>query len=300
MFAYMAFGAAYNVRVHISTNPRHDSSSIVLYRNGVMHDSSVVDADTTLALDDIYDWYYAKIDYWDGQTSGEPDVNVVFPKATILGGNNTDTVKYFAKDTVNDVYAAGVAITARTIGGVTLGTQITGASGFVFWYAATNDTLIMTAAWTGQYGWVMDTVFQIANGTVDSINGGAILAPATPSATGYVSIYVDVASVLIDSTSGDWIPRSKIRLTLNLIGGNSLTNGSLFLFPVSEEKAPDASGRVTFQRPGNETVSPLGSYYELSFRTYDLRNRRSGIMRRFIVDTLTNPINIINTMEVYP
>ena len=42
MFAYMAFGAAYDHRVHISTDPTHDSSSIVLYRDGVLNDSSVV------------------------------------------------------------------------------------------------------------------------------------------------------------------------------------------------------------------------------------------------------------------
>jgi len=135
------------------------------------------------------------------------------------------------------------------------------------------------------------------NYLLDSIEG-SLNAPSAAGPVNYVTAYIDVGSGIIDSSSGAMIPRDRLKFTLSLVGEPSLNDGSWAYVPKDWEKAPNASGRVTFTIPANTVLTPEGSYYELRYQTSDRRTRSSGVYRMFIVDTIPDPINILETTEV--
>jgi len=153
---------------------------------------------------------------------------------------------------------------------------------------------------------IEDNPFYIFSSTWDSLSWtadysdsiyGYLNIPAAASSPNYVLAYVDVGEGIIDSASGSMIPRDAIELYLDLIGETTLNDGSWMIVPKRQTKEPDASGRVNFIIPANTVMTPLGSYYILSYRAFDGVMQITGELKRFTVDTIPDPINILDATE---
>ncbi|MFQ5453701.1 MAG: hypothetical protein ACE5D6_05895, partial [Candidatus Zixiibacteriota bacterium] len=215
------------------------------------------------------------------------------------GGSGTGaySVDIYAIDTSGtDDSLMGVALTIQTItGSFHLGPQSTNSNGYCTFNLDADSFRVLAIRPDYMFG--VDTIVITANDTVSSL-GYDIPLPAAATTPGYVSAYMDIGTGFVDSASGNWVARDQIIMKLNLIGAQYLSCGNLLLVPKEQEKTPDANGRVTFRTIANAGCSPLDSYYELSFETRDRRSKMSGVIKTFVLDTLTNPINIINATEV--
>ena len=133
--------------------------------------------------------------------------------------------------------------------------------------------------------------------TTDTIFG-YLNVPAAAIAVNYVTAYVDLGAGFIDSVSGAMTPRTKVKIACNLLGGRNITGSTWALVPKTQKKKPDANGRVQFFLPANTVIEPAGSYYELTWEARDGADLLTGTIRKFIVDTLPDPINILEATEV--
>lgn len=124
--------------------------------------------------------------------------------------------------------------------------------------------------------------------------------PPTASATAaYVTGYLDVTSGEV-TVGGALTPRSGAKFTLQLIGEVSLNDSSWAYFPKVQENWVDTTtGRVTFRLVANTMLYPVGSYYILTAQVFDGYSMQNSILRKFIVDTLTDPVNILRTTQVW-
>lgn len=147
-------------------------------------------------------------------------------------------------------------------------------------FPTTYDSL----SWTADYS---DSIY------------GYLNMPAAATSPNYVRAYVDVGEGIIDSASGSMIPRNAIQLYLELVGSSTLNDGSWMIVPKRQVKSPDANGRVNFIIPANTVLTPEGSYYILSFRAYDGTQQITGELKKFIVDTIPDPLLILDATETW-
>lgn len=131
---------------------------------------------------------------------------------------------------------------------------------------------------------------------------GYLNLPAAVAAPAYVVAYIDIMGSSVDSATGQAIPRDKIYTYLDLVaeGGTVLNDGSQAFIPKRERKKPNSDGRVYYVVPANSALTPVGSYYVLSFEAWDGQTMVEGILKRFTLDTLVDPINILDATEVAP
>lgn len=213
-------------------------------------------------------------------------------------GGGSDTLIYYAADTLNDNHVGGVQVTCYGIGGSQVGAkQVTTASGYNLWALNTSDSLIFIVYGPHLYNWELDTVLFTGQSS-DSAMGWKTADPAAVGSPVYVSAYIDIGTGIVD-TLGQMIPRENMLLRLNLVGGLTFNDGSWIIVPRQQEERPNASGRATFLIPTNDALTPSDSYYELSFVARDGASMTRGIIKKFVVDSLTDPINIMNATEVW-
>lgn len=210
-------------------------------------------------------------------------------------GDGIDTLAYYAYDSCNTVLLEGVDIFIHNINWEPISSGTTGGTGLARFTLNDGNTYYIRAQRVNS-GWTEDTLV-FAAGMTDSIFGCVIDEPAAAPDSFMVAAYIDVGSGMVDSTTGNMIPRTDIVLNLNLIGESSLNDGSWAIIPMEHGKSPNADGRVTYWIPATLTMNPPGSYYELSYRSRDGYSISSGIIRKFILDTIPDPINILNTTE---
>lgn len=131
---------------------------------------------------------------------------------------------------------------------------------------------------------------------------GYLNLPAAVAAPAYVVAYIDIMGSSVDSVTGQAIPRDKIYTYLDLVaeGGTVLSDGSQAYIPKRERKKPNSDGRVNYVVPANSALTPVGSYYVLSFEAWDGQTLTEGILKRFTLDTLVDPINILDATEAAP
>ena len=123
--------------------------------------------------------------------------------------------------------------------------------------------------------------------------------PSVSAAAAYVTGYLDVTSGEV-TVGGALTPRSGAKFTLQLIGEVSLNDSAWAYFPRVQEKWVDTTtGRVTFRLVANTMLYPMGSYYMLSAQVFDGYSMQNSIMRKFVVDTLTDPVNLLRTTQVW-
>lgn len=136
-------------------------------------------------------------------------------------------------------------------------------------------------------------------GTVGGTVYDTVYAPPASPTNAMVTIYYDVGQGIMDSATGNMLARSGVKLSLELIGASSLNDGSWGILPVTIAKKPDANGRCQWHRPANTVLSPAGSKYRLSWQARDGWFTRKGGIKTFIVDTIPDPLNIIDATEVW-
>lgn len=80
VFGVTTMGASFNHEVVVSTGSGWDSALVRIDRDGVNQVvGDMINADTTLALDDIYQWTITKTDFWNGiEGEGYPDPPVMY------------------------------------------------------------------------------------------------------------------------------------------------------------------------------------------------------------------------------
>lgn len=125
------------------------------------------------------------------------------------------------------------------------------------------------------------------------------VGPAASPTNAMVTVYYDVGQGIMDSLTGNMEIRSGVKLTLELIGASSLSDGSWGILPVATTRKPNVNGRCQWHVPANTVLSPAGSKYHLSWQARDGWFTRRGSIKTFIVDTIPDPLNIIDATTVW-
>lgn len=327
-----SWGAAFNKRLRFIGD--YDSVKVVWAQK--VADSSLftdsiwvtsIPTDTFIAINDAYDWdiWYC---YWSAGeevsigefikfTAGPATISstdkgemarmaadsvTVDHGAGLYGpgsGIGSDTLIYYASDTGNGTRVEGVQVSMYTIGGTQVGAkQLTDATGGNIWALNSGDTLLPVVYGPHTYLWELDTII-FTGQTTDSAMGWKMADPSAAAGVSYVTAYFDVGAAYIDSGTGLMATREQVDIYCELIGGKYLMGTTWALLPQIPPKRPDTSGRVRFFLPANGEIMPAGSYYQLSWRARDGYSMYGDVLRKFIVDTLPDPINIWEATEVY-
>ena len=146
-------------------------------------------------------------------------------------------------------------------------------------------------------GW--DTAFQ-ADEIVNFNSPTRNDAPAADTALAWVVAYIDIGTGIIDSATGQMIPETEAKLYSNLINNSNFIarTSDWAILPKEFKGTPDGNGRVNFRLPANTEIIPSGTYYELRWKAGRGGYARSGLIKRFYLDTLTDPIKILDATEV--
>lgn len=130
--------------------------------------------------------------------------------------------------------------------------------------------------------------------------GGSVICP-TPTAlpsTHWVTLYVYLGTPGVDSSLSFIVPKTKAELICELIGPHGMTADTVSLIPTEIRRRPDATGYVYFNVIANTKISPQGSYYNVYYRSRDGHTSAFGLLKKFVLDTVPDPINITATTEV--
>lgn len=123
--------------------------------------------------------------------------------------------------------------------------------------------------------------------------------PGAAAGVDFVRAYIDIGEVHIDTLTGAPIPYKNVELFLDLIGNPIAISGDWFLPPLTYKGKTNAAGRVSFDVPANTKMSPNGTYYSLRYEARGRRGRLRGHIGNFVIDTLPDPLQIINAMSVW-
>jgi hypothetical protein len=206
-------------------------------------------------------------------------------------GSGLYSVGVYALDTSGvDATISEVKVAAQDASGGQVAYGITDGTGAVT-FQLDAGTYTVLARRVG-YTFTIDTL--TVSGNIDST---AVVGYDEDA--GYVMAYINLSSGVFDSY-GEMVPRADTKLTLQLIGESNLHDTLWAYFPKVQEKYPDAvTGEAIFKVKPNSLLSPAGSYYVLSATSFDGYSTSTSIIRKFVVDTLTDPINVLNTTEVW-
>jgi hypothetical protein len=115
-----------------------------------------------------------------------------------------------------------------------------------------------------------------------------------------VRIYYDGGAGFIDSATGLMIPRTNVTYYCQTVGAQAFADGSWGVIPQMQKKRPDANGRVSFLVVANLFLTPPTSYYRFWYEARDGTTRIRGTIRNFVVDSLPDPVKVLETTEVFP
>jgi len=134
----------------------------------------------------------------------------------------------------------------------------------------------------------------------DTVKGYPIPLPPAVATAPYVKAYYDGGAGFVDSATGLMIPRTNITYYCQTIGAHAFADDSWGIVPQLQKKRPDANGRVTFLVVANLFLTPPTNYYRFWYEARDGRTRVRRTIRNFIVDSLPDPVKILETTEVFP
>lgn len=206
-------------------------------------------------------------------------------------GTGSYSVVIYALDTVGaDAALELTKITAQDASGGVAGYDHTDGTGKVT-LALDAGTYTILAR---RPGYVFDQPSLLVSGNIDST---AVLGYT--DAAGYVVGVLNVGSG-IPNAYGQMMPRTGAKMTLQLIGEQNLHDTTWAYFPRVQEDYPDSTtGEVSFYMIPNSLLTPAGSYYILTASVHDGHSSMDAIVRKFVVDTSSTAINILNTTEVW-
>ena len=297
-----AFGDVYAYRFIVDENTGYDSVALVIYavgsttaRDSFMLTSFPLSVAYALDKDSAYNYYiYASWVGNDGFTSSLPEpINIQTPNITVnLSGDGTDTLLIVAYDSLADAVVENVVIDIKNAGGTTVIAKRTNASGEVTATLMDGYTYYIYG-YGGGVVWDIDTVSSSA-GATDTMWGYTLFTPPAAGDVNWVNVYLDVGTGFIDSSDGSRIPLTNIEFTLTLIGGEGLSDGSWGFIPIDSTVRPSSEGRVLWSVPANTISGMEDSYYELRYKRRGRSSLASGVFKTFIVDTIPDPLNIID------
>lgn len=207
-------------------------------------------------------------------------------------GDGTDTFHVVAYDSLADNTIEGALVDIKNVGGVSVFNRRTNGSGVVTAILQTGNTYYIYG-YGGGNAWDIDTVI-ISAGATDTMWGHTLFDPPAAAAASWVNMYLDVGTGWIDSATGYRIPLTEVEFTLTLSGVEGLNDGSWGFIPVDSSVRPDANGRVLWSGPANTIPGLEDSFYELRYKRRGHGSLASGLFKRFIVDTIPDPLNIID------
>lgn len=164
-----------------------------------------------------------------------------------------------------------------------------------------NDATFTLVSVAG--GFTCDTsVIAVTGNQEDTVYCYNTPDPGAAAGVDFVRVFLDVGEVKIDTIAGTPTPYTKVEFFLDLIGNPISISGDWFLLPISYPGKPNAAGRVTFDVPANSKMTSTdGTYYRLRWeaRSRRGRGRVSGEYGSFFVDTLPDPLKIIEAINVW-
>ena len=251
-------------------------------------------------------WEYnsAAASTMDSTTSYQATLGVLLDyTSTYQGGSGSGkySVTVVTKDSANNQRIPDIPIVIRTVDQLTqVASIVTGPDGEATYNVDTAKNYVYIAGGPSNlWDFAAYCTVEVSGSQIDTIYGD-LNVPAPAPTVNFVRVYLDVGTGEVDSTSGAMIPRDRIEYTLSTGGQPNLrmADGSWFIVSKDQVKRPTTDGRVTFVVPGNTAMIPSGSWYELRYRSLDRRSRFSGLAFKFEVDTLTDPISIIDCEQV--
>lgn len=150
------------------------------------------------------------------------------------------------------------------------------------------EVFLFGIKYAGESEWVAGTYY------FNNIVGGGV-GPAP--GVDFVTLYIDIGTGAVTS-GGAMTPWTRIEARLNLIGEENLMYSTTWGIVPEVYIGTPSSGRITFRVPANTKLTPTGSYYELSFKTYSRYSSYTRKYMNFIVDTLPDPLNILEATRV--
>ena len=258
--------------------------------------------------------------YFFGQGAEDPGVEIVPPMSPRVSGGAVDSnrteqggagsgtyiIDYFLYDTTDAAALGGPTpvpgwtVTAKpwnNLYGNPSNVAVTDENGMAR-FATDADSLAFVVP-SGLYSFptVYDSQTWVANDTFTL--SGYLNVPAAAAGANYVTIYLDAVTGMVDSSTGAVIARDRLQFFLSLVGEPGLQSDSdHVIVPKTKKKRPTSTGRVSFTVMANTGLTPAGSYYSLYYKALDGSSNFSGYTRKFVVDTLTDPINILDCEEV--
>ncbi len=157
------------------------------------------------------------------------------------------------------------------------------------------------AALAASPSWTFSTTWDSFSYTSDHTDTlfGVSATPGPATGVDNVTAYLDAGSGMVDA-GGNMVPRRNVRFFLDIAGGeDAYYIDSWALIWQTYEGRPTAAGRFTFTVPANTKLSPAGSYYVLRYEAHDGRSRSRGVIYKFQLDTLPDPILIFDATPIY-
>lgn len=240
---------------------------------------------------DIAYWVYYDLDDGTYKTSGE---HIPEPPEPI----GIYDLKIFVVNTTPDPddSLSGVAVEIENAGGHKYPGKVTDDSGSVLFTV-------------GDGIWTIRTYTPLAQGDTTKIDMAGsdqtvlhdvttTALPAAVATSDYVLAYADVTRGVIDTLTGLYVAATDMEVKIFLVNGDHFTNNAFIIIPEVYTATPDGNGRVRFVLPANTKLSPPGSYYEMFFKGFGGRTLGGGLIKRFIVDTIPDPLDISTAPSV--
>lgn len=294
--------------VHFDVGWYMDSCYWVYIQDSVRVDSSSKLYNVTEWPDTNFDLSFGHVHrirlyYWaPGLDSGNWEKTFdMFDYTGTGGGGGTEYVaSFWIWDTTNDVgiSTANVTIKKDSSTGGDWNWAMGEPSGYVEFALPNGDwTVVATKA---GYGIPAHDFTISSSAYTDTVKGYQVPLPPAVATAPYVAAYYDGGAGFVDSATGLMITRTNATYYCQIIGAQAFADGSWGIVPQMQSKKPDTNGRVTFLVVANLFLTPPTSYYRLWYEARDGRTRVRRTIRNFIVDSLPDPVNILQTTEVFP
>ncbi len=161
-----------------------------------------------------------------------------------------------------------------------------------------NDATFTLVSVAG--GFTCDTsVIAVTGNQEDTVYCYNTPDPGAAAGVDFVRVFLDVGEVHIDTLTGAPIPIKNAKFFVDIVGNPIAISGDWFLPPLTYQGKTNAAGRVFFDIPATTKMMPDGIYYVLRYEASSGRRKKRGVLGSFAVDTLPDPLKIIDAIKVW-
>ncbi len=235
-----------------------------LYRN--------IDTTKTVDTSGLGTWFVNNV----GGAGGTDSATIAAIVKAFGGGINNGlanvTLTYYTYDTVNSDAVGGAVVTFMTSGGVSFGTAITNAAGYVTAHVETGATYYVTTRNPVGYSWEITDTIAIDTGIVaqtDSAFGAYTLSLFTPSDSFLCRVYGYLHNI-----GGAVVQDARVVMSLGQLNVQDTCNGVL-LANYNVSTTTDATGYWYLDIVRSKCLKATDQKYKLSI-TYPGSSQTSG------------------------